>query len=165
MRRSLRRSVLAPTAALLALACAPAASAVAGGVTDPVPIRPHQFFTGLVNGHRHGHVVIRVNCPGPADKTGHPVGHQAVEVEPRVPGSAADLGYTGRAGNRIRAELRSPAGQTAIARFSSYFVRKFIPTSITAPCSGGGTVRFVPAPHSRTARAAVLRVTFENIGA
>lgn len=164
MRGSLLRPFLASAAAVLALASASAATAAASGVQDPLPIRHHQFFTGLANGHRRGHVIVRVSCPGPSDKTAHPVGHQSVEVEPRVPSSVAGSGFTGRLGHRIKAVLRSPAGATTIARFASYFVKEFIPANITVPCSGSGTVRFIPLPGSRTARAATLKVTFQNIG-
>lgn len=166
MRRTLARSFPVLAAAVLALAGAPSVAAVAAArpVQDPVPIGPDQYFTGLVNAHPPGQAVIYVVCAGPAN-TGHPAGKQPVEVKITPPPvSTSDVGYTGSAGRRITAALSPAAATVVIAGFTSYFVKKYIPTSITVPCSGTGTVAFVPAPGSTNARTATLAVTFENIG-
>lgn len=45
-----------------------------------------------------------------------------------------------------------------------YAVSAPIPTSLTLPCSGSGTVAFVPEPTSPTAHTATVTVTFTSIG-
>jgi hypothetical protein len=164
MRGRLSRLLLVPATAALALAALPSVAAGASPAQDPVPIRPNQFFTGLVNGHPPGQAVIYVICPGPITH-GHPIGNQPVEVRPAVPTSTTDLGYTGSAGRRITASLRSSPTVIPLATFTNYFVKAYIPTSITVPCSGTGTVAFVPSPGSANARTATLTVTFLNLGA
>ena len=164
MRARLNRLLAVAGAAALALAALPATAAGASAVQDPVPIRPNQYFMGLVNGHPPGQAVIYVLCPGPVN-TGHPTGHQPLEVTPAPPASTSDLGYTGSAGTRIKASLLPAATTNVLATFTSYFVPKYIPTTITVPCSGTGTLAFAPAPHSPNARTATLTVTFINIGA
>ncbi len=166
MRTRLHRFSLVLAAAALALTAAPSVSALAaapGPVQDPVPIGPNQYFTGLVNGHPPGQAVIYVVCGGPAT-SGHPAGNQPVEVKTTVPASTSDLGYTGSKGRRITAALSPSPATVVIATFTSYFVPEYIPTTITVPCSGTGTVAFVPSPGSKHARTATLKVTFENIG-
>jgi hypothetical protein len=141
-----------------------AAAASAAPITqDPVPIGPNEYFSGFVNGHPPGKAVIRVICPGPVN-TGHPAGNQTIEVKTAQPTSTFDLGYTGSAGKKITATLAPAATTTILASFTSYFVPKKIPTSITVPCSGTGTVIFAPSPTSSTAKSAKLPVTFLNIG-
>jgi hypothetical protein len=168
MRTRLHRLSLVLAAAALALTAAPSMSALAaapGPVQDPVPIGHNQFFTGLINGHPPGQAVIYVLCPGPVNH-GHPTGHQPIEVQPVVPpGSTSDLGFTGSAGKSITASLAPSATTNVLATFTSYFVKKFIPTTITVPCSGTGTVAFAPSPHSSNSRTALLTVTFINLGA
>jgi hypothetical protein len=164
--RPLSRPFLALAAALLALAAAPAASAAAAPVQDPVPIGPNQYFTGLVNGHPPGQAVIDVVCPGPAypGQTGRPLANQPVEVEPAAVSGTVDLGYTGSAGKAITAALAGPTSAIiVIGSFTSYFVPKDIPVTISVPCSGQGKVAFIPSPASTTARTAILPVTFVNV--
>jgi hypothetical protein len=151
------------TMAALALTLAPAMSAGAKPLQDPVPIGPNEYFTGLVNNHPPGAAVIYVVCPGPEGVTGHPAGNQPVEVETTPATSAADIGYTGSAGDAISAALGAATATITIANFTSYFVKQYIPTSIEVPCSGTGTVAFIPSPWSSTAKTATLAVTFENI--
>jgi len=139
------------------------ATAASAGVHDPVPIGPDQYFSGYLNGHPPGSAVLKVVCPGPSN-TGHPVGNQTIEVKTAKPVSAADVGYTGSAGKRIGAALGPSASTSLLAVFTSYFVPMKVPTKITVPCSGTGKLVFVPAPHSKAARSAVLTVTFLNIG-
>jgi len=140
-----------------------AAASAAAIPQDPVPIGPNEFFRGFVNGHPPGKAVIDVICPGPAN-TGHPAGNQTIEVKTAQPTSTFDIGFTGSAGTKITATLAPAATTTILASFTSYFVPKKIPTGITVPCSGTGTVRFTPSPTSSTAKSAKLPVTFLNIG-
>jgi hypothetical protein len=142
---------------------AAAASAAPIPVQDPVPIGPNEYFSGFINNHPPGKAVIKVVCPGPAN-TGHPAGNQKIEVKTAQPTSTFDIGFTGSAGKKITATLAPAATTTILASFTSFFVPKKIPTSITVPCSGTGTVVFTPSPGSSTAKAAKLPVTFLNIG-
>jgi hypothetical protein len=130
---------------------------------DPVPIGPNEFFSGFINNHPPGKAVIKVICPGPAN-TGHPAGKQTIEVKTAQPTSTFDAGFTGSAGKKITATLLPAATTAVLASFTSFFVPKKIPTSITVPCSGTGTVIFAPSPPSSTAMSAKLPVTFLNIG-
>jgi hypothetical protein len=165
MRGRLSRLFLVPATAALALAALPSVAAGASPAQDPVPIGHNQFFTGLINGHPPGQAIIYVLCPGPVNH-GHPTGNQPIEVQPVVPpGSTSDLGFTGSAGKSITASLAPSATTNVLATFTSYFVKKFIPTTITVPCSGTGTVAFAPSPHSSNSRTALLTVTFINLGA
>lgn len=153
------------TAVVLGVALAGTASAAARRGPDPVPIEPNQTFSGYVNNSPPGNAVIKVVCPGVAN-TGHPIKNQPVEVQPVPASSTQDTGFTGSKGTKITAFLSigvPPA--IVIGAFTSYYVPKSIPTSITVPCSGSGTVRFVPSPTSKTAKSATLTVTFVNIGA
>jgi hypothetical protein len=165
MRTRLTHPLLAAAAVLLALAVAPAASAAASPVQDPVPIGPNEYFTGLVNHHPPGLAPIYVVCPGPViiGRTGHPLAGQPVEVEPGVSATTTDLGYTGSAGRSITAALATPVSAIILGSFGSYFAPQNIPTGISVPCSGSGMVVFIPSPGSPTARAATLTVTFVNI--
>ena len=151
MRGTLARSFPVLAAAVLALTAIPSAAAVAaaGSAQDPVPIGPDQYFTGLVNGHPPGQAIIYVICPGQAT-TGHPIGKQPVEVQTASPVSTFDLGYTGSRARRITAALSPTAATVVIASFTSYFVPKYIPTTITVPCSGTGTVASSRRPAART---------------
>jgi hypothetical protein len=130
--------IAVPAAAALAAAVIPAASAAAaaGPVQDPVPIRPNQYFEGRVNATAPK-ATINVLCAGPAS-TGHPLKGQTVEVNPVL---------------------------DPITTYDGYHVNKAISTSVTVPCGGTGTMRFVPAPRSSTAKSAKVQVTFRNIGA
>jgi hypothetical protein len=149
-------------AAALGLPLAATASAAARP-QDPVPIGPNEHFRGFINNHPPGKAVIKVICPGPAN-TGHPAGNQTIEVKTAQPTSTFDTGFTGSAGKKITAALLPAATTTVLASFTSFFVPKKIPVSITVPCSGTGTVVFAPSPPSSTAKSAKLPVTFVNIG-
>jgi hypothetical protein len=161
MNGKLRR-LYSPLAAA-AIVVAAASPAAAGGVVDPVPITPNQAFNGLVNGAT-GVSRIAVNCDGPTDvvPTGHPVAGQvftAVQADPT--GTVPGTGFTGSAGTSLVVSVR-PAG---ISRTPPVTLRFFqanasIPTDLLVPCSGEGTVSFVPSLTSSTARAAVVKVVF-----
>ncbi len=150
-------------AAGMGLVFTAAASAAPVPVQDPVPIGPNEYFSGFINNHPPGKAVIKVDCAGPAN-TGHPAAGQKIEVKTAQPTSTFDLGFTGSAGKKITATLAPSAATTVLASFTSFFVPKKIPTSITVPCSGTGTVVFAPGPASATAKSAMLPVTFLSIG-
>ena len=163
MRGRLSRPLLVLTTAVLALALAPAAAG-AKSLQDPVPIGHNEYFSGYVNNHPPGQAVIYVVCPGPVSTTGHPAGNQPVEVKPVPAATTQDVGYTGSQGDAISAALSwGLPPSIIIANFTSYYVNQYIPTNIDVPCSGTGTVTFIPSPWSSTAKTAILDVTFENI--
>jgi len=167
MRRKLRisRVILSGVAACMVSAgtatTGPAAVA-ASPVIDPLPIGHNQFFAGYINGHPPGQAVIQTNCIGPIrpGQMGNPLPNQTVEVKPVVPSGTVDVGYTGTAANSIVATLGSAGSTAAIAIFTGYYEIRYIPTTITVPCYGSGTVIFIPQPGSPTARSAILDVAF-----
>jgi hypothetical protein len=157
-----RRSAAALMSGLIAAAMGLSLGATASATArqqDPVPIGPNEYFSGFINNHPPGKAVITVICPGPVN-TGHPASGQKIEVKTAQPTSTFDTGFTGSAGTKITAALAPSATTTILASFTSYFVPKNIPTSITVPCSGTGKVVFRPSPTSKTAKSAILPVTF-----
>ncbi len=142
-----------------------AAQAVVGPGNGPVA--PHQFFGGLVN-NSDGvgtPAVIKMVCPGPLrpNEKGHPIEGQTIGVfQPEA--ILRTFGNTGAKGKRIVAEF-GPATSTAAANnvvFTAYG-SKALPTSLTLPCGGTGTVTFVPLPTSSTAKSTTVKVDFANI--
>jgi hypothetical protein len=153
------RFLLAATLALSAVAAAPAAAVV----QDPIPIRPNMYFTAQVNGVSSG-AVVKVVCAGPAS-TGHPAAGQTVEVLTAAPVSSS-VGYTGSAADSIDAIFSAPSDATnAPIVLSSFFAPQPIPTTLNLPCSGDGTVSFVPIPTSGTAHGFAVSVSFLDLGA
>jgi hypothetical protein len=162
-----RMPIAALMSGLITVALGVTAAATATAATrpaqDPVPIEPNQTFSGYIDNSPPGAVVIKVFCPMGAT-TGHPVGHQPVEVKPVPASTTTDTGFTGSKGKKITASLApSAASNINLGTFTSYYVKKNISTKITVPCSGSGTAVFTPAPNSKTAKSASLPVTFGNI--
>jgi len=160
MTRRFIRFLMPLAAAAGAAALAPAAPAAATAVG------PHQYFEGLVDMRAAG-ASIGVLCAGPA-AFGHPLPDQTVAVELVVPPITADEGYTGVDATSILAILTwptpvSPTPPLRIASFTGYGTAA-IPTNITVPCSGTGTVTFVPNPDDG-GHPATVGVTFVDIGA
>jgi hypothetical protein len=149
-------------AALVGMTAATTASASARVIQDPVPIGPNELFSGFVNNAPPGPAIIKVVCAVGAT-TGVPIGNQPVEVKTASVSGTTDVGNTGSNGNQITASLGAAVATIVIAHFTSYFVPVDIPTNITVPCSGSGTVVFTPSPSGTGARSAVLPVTFANI--
>jgi hypothetical protein len=154
--------LMAAAAGAVVVVGASAASAAAAAVHDPVPIGPHQHFTGYVDGSNVGPVSISVVCSTTAK--GNPAPSQPVEVQPAsAEPPFADVGYTGHA-HIIDASLQTASGAVPIhlATFTSYYAPQDIPTGITVPCSGSGKVIFTPTPASTAGKAktAVLTVKF-----
>lgn len=158
-----RARLLASLLASLVLTTATATAASA--VQDPIPVRPDMYFTASVNGSSPA--VIKVACPGPVfpGETTHPVTGQSVEADAIVPPSTAPLGYTGSAATAIDVVLTAPTPVTANSAIvlTSFFAPAAIPTTWTVPCSGTGTLSFIPSPGSATAQTLTLSVTFANI--
>ena len=156
--------VILPVAAAEAVAVA-AVPADAAPIHNPIPIGHRQHFEGMVNGHTpRAH--INVICGGPAT-TGHPGRGQTVRVVRVIPPFTRYQGFTGSAANRIAARLTWPTATGSplrIASFTSYGVNMPIPTSIKVPCSGTGTMVFVPLPGSTSARRAIVHVSFQSLG-
>jgi hypothetical protein len=161
-----RIRLIAPVLASLAVVAATGTAAWAGPVQDPVAVQPDTLFAGLVNG-TSSPAAIRVACGGPvtAGETTHPLAGQTVEADTEVPTSTAPLGYTGSAGTAIEVSLTpaTTAGANAPIKLGFFFAPVAIPTTWNVPCSGTGTLSFVPLPTSPTARTLNLTVTFENI--
>jgi hypothetical protein len=160
MNGKLRR-LYAPLAAA-AVVVAAASPAAAGGVVDPVPITPNQAFNGLVNGAT-GVSRIAVTCDGPTDvvPTGHPVAGQvftAVQADPA--GTVPGTGFTGSAGTSLVVSVRPAISRTPPVTLRFFQANASIPTDLLVPCSGEGTVSFVPSLTSSTARTAVVKVVF-----
>jgi hypothetical protein len=161
MSRTLASWLIAPAAALVtAVAAAPA---WADPVIDPAPIGPNQYFYGLVNDHA-GQANILMGCAGPAGGTGHPLPGQTVKVLPGPAPISSDVGFTGSAAHAIAVRFPGPTVTDTPVILRDYAVSAEIPTWLTLPCSGSGTVTFVPEPTSPTARTATVTVTFISIG-
>jgi hypothetical protein len=168
----------AALAAILACSLLPAAAARAQAptTTPPIhPIGPAQFFQGLVNG-KAGESVIRLACPAVSPvvpRKGHPVAGQYVSVHQLFPpGVTNTLGFTGGA-STVAATLFvvSPSAASAasagipLAVFGLYDQPMEIPTTLTLPCGGAGTVVFAPVQGGPNARSSTNRVKFEFIAA
>jgi hypothetical protein len=108
-----------------------------------------------------------VACAGPAE-TGRPFGGQSVEAVLLGPTGPSSAGYTGTAARSIKVILSWTAMSkpvvVQIGTLSGYYAPAQIPTNITVPCGGTGTMTYVPAPGSKTAKTARLSVTFQTHG-
>lgn len=159
MSGTIRFTLLSAASALIvALSATPALAD--GGVVDPAPIGPGNYFIGEV-GNAAGPAVIHVICPGPVlpNETGHPAAGQTVKALPVIPPVTSIVGYTGTAANEIAVSFGLTSAATPIL-LHSWAVPATIPAALTFPCYGTGTVTFTPLPTSATARAATVAVTF-----
>lgn len=153
----------------LALAASVALPASAGAATQG-KVGPRQYFDGLVNGSIGvgSPAIVKVVCPGPESRSGHPLAGQSVEVtEPKAILSTS--GYTGKDATSIRAFFGAPppaAKGPGQVIFTKYGVAKPIPTSLSLPCAGTGHVTFVPLPQSPpTSRTATVAIRYVNVAA
>jgi hypothetical protein len=138
---------------------APTASAV--GVS-PALIGPHQYFVAQVNGVVEG-AAVKVGCVGPVSATayGHPLAGQTVDVQyAPVAADEVGLGYTGESATHVVVGFESLPVATRAVTISQYGTKVAIPTTLSLPCSGTGTVVFVPGPTSDTALTATIPVTY-----
>jgi hypothetical protein len=134
-------------------------------------VGPHQFFTGVINGtdgNTSSPISIEMACFGPLHpgQTGHPLGGQTLAVHQLFPPTTADgsLGNTGD-GSTIDVFFHAPPpsapGATADpTAFTHYDRSKKLPTSLTLPCTGTGTVWFVPIPVVPPSESAAVPVRF-----
>jgi hypothetical protein len=143
---------------LTALTALTAAPAWADPTINPTPIGPNQYFYGEVNDHA-GKATILVDCHGPVFPrlSGHPERNQTVKVLP-APSPTSTVGFAGSAAHTIDVRFPDPTATPVILR--DYAVPAMIPTSLTFPCVGSGTVAFVPDATSPTARTSTVTVTF-----
>jgi hypothetical protein len=137
-----------------------------------VNVGPNQFFTGVINGHDGNTtipIVIRMACFGAIKpgETGHPMGGQTLALHQLFPptSTTGSLGFTGKDSevgvffNTVPPVARSGVATTT-PLFRRYDVPKPLPTSLTLPCAGAGTVYFVPIPVIPPSRAATVPVEF-----
>jgi hypothetical protein len=150
----------------LAVATTAAGAGAAGAaVQDPQPIGPKQFFTGTVNDSA-GPAYVRTDCLGPVvpGQTGHPAAGQYAEALPAGSSSAA-AGFTGSGGHALRVLLGGGASTpvSVVGTLSAYAVPLALPATAIVPCSGTGSVTFLPLPGGPDARPVSVPVTFYSI--
>jgi hypothetical protein len=157
---------------VLAAAIVLVAASAGAAIPPQGKVGPNQYFGGLVNGKNDlaAPVLIRMACFGAVrpGQRGHPMAGQTVEVlRPEVI-VVHHSGFTGKNANRIVAFF-GPPPPTAVpptpsastVTFRKYGVNKAIPTSLLLPCSGTGTVYFVPLPMSPPkSHPATVRVSY-----
>ncbi len=163
-----RTAVTAVVAAACAVVLGLAGAAQAAPAGPIKKVGPDQTFRALVNGHPGtlAPVAIRMACLGPIQpgQTGHPMPGQSVEVRLGA-ASAAQAGFTGPNGSSIGVFFGAPppvaAPGAGLLTLRRYGVAKAIPLSLVLPCSGTGSVFFVPLPMSPpTSRSVAVPVTY-----
>lgn len=152
--------ILRTAAVALACAFAVAAAPASASADVTVPIGPNQYFSGLVNDST-GPVAIQMACYGPVvpGQTGHPLPGQSVEVLRASGPSGTWVGYTGSAANSVLVTFSTSSTASGVV-LSYYGVKAEIPTTLTLPCSGTGTVSFNPRPASSTSYPATVKVSY-----
>ena len=133
------------------------------------PVGPKQYFTGVING-KPGNVTtpitIRMACFGPIrpGQTGHPMAGQTLAVHQLFPPASGSLGYTGNdAEIGVFFTVPPPAAARPGAStpvFTRYDRPQPLPTSLTLPCAGTGTVYFTPIPVIPPSRSATVPVRY-----
>jgi hypothetical protein len=129
------------------------------GTADPNPIGPRESFIGLVNGQARS-ATIKMACFGPTrpGRTGHPLAGQTVAAQQVFTQADPLIGNTGDLGRAIKVVLtHSSTGDRPLLR---EYGAAAIPTSVTLPCDGTGSVWFVPEPDSDTSQNAAVQVTY-----
>lgn len=137
-----------------------------------VRVGPNQFFTGVINGHDGNTttpIAIRMACFGPVipGETGHPMAGQTLAVHQLFPptATASSLGFTGN-DLEIGVFFNAPPPGTSSGSvittpvFKRYDASKSLPTSLTLPSAGTGTVYFTPIPVIPPSRTASVPVAF-----
>lgn len=152
-----RLPVVVSALAAVALAIIP------GTASAATPIGPNQIFIGEVNGSS-APVNFDVLCAGAAN-IGHAVDDTVgvVKLQDPIPG----FGRTGNASS-ISAELIYSRGSVTVVEpvtaFTTYSTVA-VPSTITAPCSGAGTMVFTPVDGGSGSTPAAVSVTFVDVGA
>ena len=166
--RNLRRSSL--MLGLTVVACAATGLPALASQAQAGTVGPKQYFTGVING-KDGNttipITIRMACVGPIKpgETGHPVRGQTVAVHQLFP-PGGSLGQTGN-DSQIGAFFNAPppgapGGRPATGTpvFTRYDRPKALPTSLTLPCAGMGTVWFTPIPVVPPSQSATVPVRY-----
>jgi hypothetical protein len=164
------------TASRVALASA-VALVVGGALATPAmadggQVGAKQYFYGEFFGLTSATPpdVLQVSCSGAAD-TGHPVADQYVAAHQIFPPVVTTYGYTGNHGTEIDVNLVYTIGTLTVstptfATLTYYDTRAEIPTSLTLPCSGTGTLVFTPSlDPDGSGISSDVSVTFESSGA
>ena len=140
--------------------------------TAAVRVGPNQFFTGVINGHLGNTttpIPIRMACFGPVrpGETGHPMSGQTLAVHELFPptATAGSLGFTGNDHEigvffNVVPPVAPRGSATRATIFKRYDVSRPLPTSLTLPCGGPGTVYFTPIPVIPPSRTASVPVEF-----
>jgi len=165
-RRTASRIAIA-SAVMLVVAGALATPAMADGGQ----VAPKQYFYGEFFGATSSTAanVIQVSCAGVAT-TGHPLADQYVAAHQIFPPVTPTYGYTGNYGTEIDVNLVYSVGTLTVstptfATLTYYDTKAEIPTSLTVPCSGTGTLVFTPSSDPDSSGiASDLAVTFESTG-
>ncbi len=135
-------------------------------------VGPNQYFTGVINGHDGNTttpITIRMACFGPVTpgETGHPMAGQTLAVHQLFPptATAGSLGFTGNDAEigvffNVVPPVTPGDSVTTTPVFRRYDVSKPLPTSVTLPCGGTGTVYFTPIPVIPPSRTAGVPVAF-----
>ncbi len=154
------------------LGLAAAAVLVAVAQTAPAqagPVGPKQYFTGVING-KPGNttipITIKMACAGHIHpgQTGHPLRGQTLAVHQLFPPASGSLGYTGNDAKIGVFFTAPPPAAAQISTTTPVFTRydrlKPLPTSLTLPCAGTGTVWFTPIPVVPPSRSATVPVRY-----
>jgi hypothetical protein len=155
---------------------ADAAVALPAGAANKVG--PNQYFTGVINGtngNTANPITIHMVCAGPlrSGQTGHPAKGQTLAVHELFPPSSGtgSLGNTGM-GSSIEVFFTTPPPAAAARKaaskaavFTRYDKTQRLPTSVTLPCSGTGTVWFSPIPVVPPSQSATVPVKYVSAGA
>jgi hypothetical protein len=149
---------------VIAGALAAVALALGSGTAQAAtPIGPNQIFLGEVNGSS-APVNFDVVCPGVAN-IGHAFGDTVgvVKLQDPIPG----FGRTGNA-TSIAADLIYTIGTVTVVEpittFTTYTTTP-VSSSVSAPCSGTGTMVFTPVNGGSGSTPAAVTVRFVNVGA
>jgi hypothetical protein len=149
------------------------AFAAAGLPAQAGTVGPKQYFTGVING-KDGNtttpITIEMACYGPSlpGQTGHPLAGQTLAVHQLFPpgAPAGSLGQTG-SDSEIGAFFNVPppaaagiGAATGTPLFTRYDRSQPLPTSLTLPCAGTGTVWFTPIPVVPPSRSATVPVRY-----
>jgi hypothetical protein len=161
MRRVVRSTVLGLL--LIASVLGTGASTAAAGA----PIKPHQHFSGLVNGSDATPVVYTV-CGGPTwtGRAGPLAGGQTMKVARAARGD----GSTGPF-RQIYAWFAQDSSGSApqMVKFTEYGVARSIPSTVRVPCDGPGQAEFSSCPYRAPCAAGFVPdfvdVRFVNIAA
>ncbi len=166
------RSVCRTTVVLGIVLVAMSAMALPAVATGKVG--PKQYFTGVINGtdgNTTTPIPIQMACFGPLHpgQTGHPMSGQTLAVHQLYPpaSTTGSLGYTGQ-GSQIDVFFNAPppAASAPTTTKTVVFVRydkpQRLPTSLTLPCAGTGTVWFSPIPVVPPSRSASVPVEYEG---